>query len=82
MESITYIGLDVHKNSITACAFNIETGETTEPVRIDNTIDDLLKYHSSISRKLTYSSKFVYAYEAGCLGYSLYYQLKNYDIEC
>ena len=42
----------------------------------------ILKYHSSISRKLSYSTKFVYAYEAGCLGYSLFYQLKQYDIEC
>ena len=40
MESITYVGLDVHKNSITACAFNIETGEITEPIRFNNNIDD------------------------------------------
>lgn len=82
MESITYVGLDVHKNSITACAFNIETGEATEPVKFNNTIDDLLKYHSSISKQLSYSTQYVYSYEAGCLGYSLYYQLKEYDIEC
>lgn len=82
MKSITYVGLDVHKNSITACAFNIKTGETTEPVRFNNTIDNLLKYHSLVSKQLSYSKEFVYSYEAGCLGYSLFYQLKQYDIEC
>lgn len=53
MNSIVYVGMDVHKEQYTICCYS---------------------YDGEVS--------FVCGYEAGCLGYSLYHQLKDHAVDC
>lgn len=82
MNSITYIGMDVHKNSITLCAYEPINETLHEKITIKNDIKELLKFHKKITGKIANSNDFVYGYEAGCLGYWLFKELESYDLEC
>ena len=84
MTSIIYIGMDVHTTDITVCADRIGNemvfGETSFTASAENIAVYLetLRYNEENPKKV----KFVCGYEAGCLGYSLYRELKTRGIEC
>ncbi|WP_233067998.1 transposase [Sphaerochaeta sp. S2] len=42
----------------------------------------ILKYIEGVRDKYPKSSTFLCGYEAGCLGYSLYHELKNHNVDC
>ena len=81
MNSITYIGLDVHTTNYTICAYNIENDKTFAETTINPDIGELDKYLKKI-QELQGGCKLVCGYEAGCLGYSLYQQLTAKGYEC
>lgn len=81
MNSIIYIGMDVHKNTYNLCSLNNQTGEIFKEVRIPADISIVKKYVDNI-RKEYEGYEIIAGYEAGCLGYSLYHQLINLGIQC
>ena len=82
MNSITYIGLDVHTTNYTICAYTIENDKIFAETNIKPDIKELDKYLKRLKELLGADISFVCGYEAGCLGYSLYHQLKEKGYEC
>ena len=77
-KSITYVGLDVHKNSITV-AFADHDGD----VRRYGTIDSDLGSLDKVARKLVSGGRQPhFVYEAGPCGYEIYRHLKGQKFEC
>ncbi len=77
---ITYVGLDVHKNSI-AVAF-ADAGCDSEP-RPYGIIDSDLASLDKVARKLvSRGSEPRFVYEAGPCGYEIYRHLKRHKFEC
>ena len=82
MKSIVYIGMDVHKNSYSLCALHGLTGEILGETRIASDIKLVEKFIKNIKTKVEGEVSIKTGYEAGCLGYSLYNELKAKSIEC
>lgn len=82
MNSITYIGLDVHTTNYTICAYTIENDKLFAETTIRPDINELDKYLKRLKELQGAEVSFVCGYEAGCLGYSLYHQLKEKGYEC
>lgn len=87
MNSITYIGMDVHTTNYTLCAFTLQTQTPFCELQIAPEFDELKKYLTNLDKALGGNSHFVCGYEAGCLGYSLYkeilgYKWKGFCVEC
>ena len=77
-----YIGMDVHKESFTLCCFAL--GEK-EPGHVQTIPPDhilVVKYVKGLRKLYGEETEFVCGYEAGCLGYTLYHQLKGCGQEC
>ena len=77
-----YIGMDVHKESFTLCCFAL--GET-EPGYVQTIPSDhilVVKYVNRMRKLYGEGTEFICGYEAGCLGYTLYHQLKDCGLEC
>jgi transposase len=81
MNSITYIGLDVHTTNYTICAYTIENDKAFAETTINPNFKELEKYLKKI-QELQGGGKLICGYEAGCLGYSLYQQLTAKGYEC
>lgn len=85
MSRIIYIGMDVHSQSFSLCAFEpsfnskgkyfAETKVAAEPINIK-------KYVERLRKSIGNNCRFVTGYEAGSLGFSLYNALVSMDIEC
>lgn len=82
MKSIIYIGMDVHKNSYSLCAIYGKTGEILGETKIGPDIKLIEKFISNTKKKINEDVDVLTGYEAGCLGYSLYWQLKEKGIAC
>lgn len=87
MKSIIYMGMDVHKNTYSLCAYDpsmkefvAETRCTAEVKMIKKFIKNLKKKYADDYGEVDIDVKT--GYEAGCLGYSLYNQLKEEEIDC
>ena len=80
MESIIYVGIDVHKDTYSLCSFEMQKdiffSQHTVKASTANVVSYLNKISESNGNAIT-----VCGYEAGCLGYSLYQQLtaKGYE---
>ena len=87
MNSITYIGMDVHTTNYTLCAFSLQTQKPFYEMQIKPEINALKKYLTAVDKIQGGNSRFLCGYEAGCLGYSLYkeitsYKWKGFTVEC
>lgn len=82
MNSIVYIGMDVHKESYTVCCYSFDTDEVLYKQKISSDYKMILKYLEQIRKKISDDIEFVCGYEAGCLGYSLYHQLTDHGVKC
>lgn len=80
MKTIKYIGLDVHKNSISiSTADEGRDAEVRYYGKIGNDMDQLMKvFRKFISRGFELSC----VYEAGCCGYHLYRFLTGNGVKC
>ncbi len=81
MNTIVYVGMDVHKESYTLCCYRCDTDKVEYQQRIPSDCRLILKYMERI-RGIYGDVKFVCGYEAGCLGYSLYHKLREYNVDC
>ena len=83
MKSIIYIGMDVHKKTYSLCALYEKTGEILGETKISADVDLVLKFIDSMKVKIDDSDVQVKTgYEAGCLGFSLYWQLTDKGVDC
>ena len=82
MESIVYVGLDVHKESITVCSYTIETDKVQYAQRLPSDYKMVLKYIEHLRRSYPTGTEYICGYEAGCMGYSLYHQLSQSGEKC
>lgn len=82
MNSILYLGMDVHKESYTVCIYEMESDSVRYQQKMSADYRNILKYVDRI--RLTYGKGYdvICGYEAGCLGYSLYHQLTSHGINC
>lgn len=82
MNSIVYVGMDVHKESYTVCCYSFDTDEVMYKQKLSSDYKMILKYLERIRKKSSKEIEFVCGYEAGCLGYSLYHQLVEHGVRC
>lgn len=82
MNSIVYVGMDVHKESYTLCCYCYDTDKVEYKQTIPSDYRMILKYIDSMRKVYGEDATFICGYEAGCLGYSLYHQLKDHAVEC
>lgn len=82
MNSIVYVGMDVHKESYTICCYSFNTDEVLYKQKIASDYKLILKYLEQLRKRFSDDVEFVCGYEAGCLGYSLYHQLIDHGVKC
>ena len=82
MNTIVYIGMDVHKESYTLCCYCYDTDKVEYKQTIPSDYRLVLKYMEQVRERYDGEVYFVCGYEAGCLGYSLYNQLKAHGVDC
>jgi len=82
MNSIQYIGMDVHKENYTLCCYSIDSDSLQYKQTIIPDYKMILKYLDQIRKCYLDEIEFVCGYEAGCLGYTLYHQLEDHGVKC
>ena len=82
MKSIAYIGMDVHTTNYTLCAYTLESQKPFAQIQIHPDLKELEKYLEKLKGMRGEDCQFILGYEAGCLGYSLYHELKARGYEC
>ena len=82
MNTIVYIGMDVHKESYTLCCYCYDTDKVEYKQTVPADYKLILKYMEQVRNRYDGEVSFVCGYEAGCLGYSLYHQLKDHEVDC
>jgi len=83
MNSILYVGMDVHKENYTLCCYSIGDEEPKCKQTIIPDYKMILKYLERVRNYYHEEEvEFVCGYEAGCLGYTLYHQLTNHGVKC
>ena len=83
MKSIVEIGMDVHKKTYSLCAILKETGEVLAETKISADTKLIMKFIDNVKKMVDDpEGEITTGYEAGCLGYSLYWQLEEKGIDC
>lgn len=82
MKSINYVGADVHQKSYSLCAIDGDTGEILGETKISPDVKLIEKFINNAKKKSQKDADVLVGYEAGCLGYSLYWQLTEKEIAC
>ena len=77
-----YVGMDVHKESFTLCAYTIDTEKGSHFQRTEADYKNVLKYLEFLRTVYGNDANFICGYEAGCLGYTLYHQLTEHHVNC
>lgn len=78
MESVYYVGMDVHKDSIRMAVLRGGERDTVYEATFKNDISRIIRKLKDFSAK----DKVIAAYEAGCMGYTLQRSLSDCGIEC
>ena len=82
MNSILYVGLDVHTSNYTICTYEPEFDRISRQVQVEPDYKLIKKYVDHLKNEMGKNRKVICGYEAGCLGYSLYRQLTGVGIDC
>lgn len=82
MNTIVYVGMDVHKESYTLCCYCYDTDKVEYKQTVPADYRMVLKYMESVRSRYDEEVNFVCGYEAGCLGYSLYNELRAHAVDC
>ena len=77
-----YVGMDVHKESFTLCAYTLEEEKGSYSRRTPADYKEVLKYLEFLRTVYGNDTIFICGYEAGCLGYTLYHQLTDHHVDC
>lgn len=82
MKSILSVGMDVHKNSFSLCAYDGYTGEIVSESTFASDVKLVIKFIETLKSRYENDVKIKCGYEAGCLGYSLYKSLTSRGVDC
>ena len=77
-----YVGMDVHKESFSLCAYTIEADKASYYQKTEADYKKVLKYLEFLRTIYGNNTDFICGYEAGCLGYTLYHQLTDHHVNC
>ena len=77
-----YVGMDVHKESFSLCAYTIEAEKASHYQRTEADYKKVLNYLEFLRTIYGDDANFICGYEAGCLGYTLYHQLTANNVKC
>ena len=77
-----YVGMDVHKESFTLCAYTIDAEKGSHFQKTEADYKNVLKYLEFLRTVYGNDANFICGYEAGCLGYTLYHQLTASNVNC
>ena len=80
--STVFVGMDVHKDSFTLCAYTIEAEKGSYSRKTPSDYKEVLKYLEFLRTIYGDDARFICGYEAGCLGYTLYHQLTDRNVNC
>ena len=80
--TIVYVGMDVHKESFTLADYTIDSEKSSNVRRTPADYKEILKYLEHLRTIYGSDANFICGYEAGCLGYSLYHQLTDRNVNC
>jgi len=81
MESIIYVGMDVHKDTYSICCYDPKTDRYLYEHKMKSTTANVLKYLDNVRKQLVDVS-FICGYEAGPTGFGLCRDLLKKDIAC
>lgn len=82
MNSLIYVGMDVHTQSYAVCCYNAKTDLVFAEMSLSPESESIVKYLKKVRENFGGDCEFICGYEAGGLGYSLYRKLKERDINC
>ena len=82
MNSILYVGMDVHKENYTLCCYSFDEDRLQYQQKLSPDYKMILKYLEQVRKRNPDGVEFVCGYEAGCLGYTLYHQLTDHGVKC
>ena len=77
-----YVGMDVHKETFSLCAYTIEADKCEHHQKTEADYRKVLNYLDFLRTVYGDDAIFVCGYEAGCLGYTLYHQLIDHNVNC
>ena len=77
-----YVGMDVHKESFSLCAYTIEAEKASHYQRTEADYKKVLNYLEFLRTIYGDDANFICGYEAGCFGYTLYHQLTANNVKC
>jgi transposase len=79
MESVTYVGMDVHKETIAIAVMQDDSRDIAYERGIRNDVGKIKRFFTKLKEK---ESIILACYEAGPTGYALYRQLTEMGIQC
>ena len=82
MNTIVYVGMDVHKESYTLSCYSFEEDTIKYQQKMKPEYRQILKYLCEVKKRYPEEVEFICGYEAGSLGYTLYRQLKECGVKC
>ena len=84
MNSIVYVGMDVHTTHFTMCCHIKEENMDFAQMEIKPDVKSVLKYLENVRKEFEDGDEIVFkcVYEAGCLGYTLQKQLVDCGVDC
>ena len=77
-----YVGMDVHKESFSLCCFTVDKEKPEFPHKTQADYKHVLKYLEFVRTHYGDDTRFICGYEAGCLGFTLYHQLTDHNVNC
>ena len=77
-----YVGMDVHKESFSLCAYTIEAEKASHYQRTEADYKKVLNYLEFLRTIYGDDANFICGYEAGCFGYTLNHQLTANNVKC
>ena len=77
-----YVGMDVHKESFTLACYTNEKEKAEHVQKTEAHYSKVISYLEAMRFHYGKEVAFVCGYEAGCLGFTLYHQLTEHNIQC
>lgn len=74
-----YVGMDVHKESFSLCAYTIEAEKASHYQRTEADYKKVLNYLEFLRTIYGDDANFICGYEAGCLGLTCRYPIHVYQ---
>lgn len=82
MESIVYVGIDVHKDSYSICCYKSREDRFYYEKKLKAESKPVIKYLESVKKEFGEDTVFICGYEAGPTGFGLYRDLEKSNYSC